>query len=65
MPKIKTNSSAAKRFKITKNGKVRRGKAFGRHLKSAKSAKRRRNLRKGVIMDPSEMGRVKRLLPYG
>ena len=64
MPKIKTNSSAAKRFKITKNGKVRRGKAFGRHLKSAKSAKRRRNLRKGVIMDPSEMGRVKRLLPY-
>jgi len=64
MPKLKTHRGASKRFKITKNGKVRRNKAFGRHLMSAKSPKRRRNLRKGTISSPEDDRRVKRLLPY-
>ena len=63
MPKIKTNRSAAKRFRITKSGKFKRSKAFTRHLKSAKSAKRRRNLGTGAMVSDSDMGRVKQLLP--
>ncbi len=65
MPKLKTNKAAAKRFKRTKNGKIKRGKAYARHIMTKKSSKRKRNLRKSAIMDPSEMGRIKRLLPNG
>jgi len=64
MPKMKTNRSAAKRFRITKNGKFKRSQAFTRHLKSCKSAKRRRNLRKGTMLSDSDMVRVKLLLPH-
>ena len=65
MPKMKTNRGAAKRFKVTGTGKVRRMKAFSRHLKNCKSAKRRRNLRKGVTMDACDAKVVKnRMLPY-
>ena len=63
MPKMKTNRSAAKRFRITKTGKFKRSNAFTRHLKSCKSSKRRRNLRKGAMISDSDMGRVKQLLP--
>ncbi len=49
MPKMKTNKSASKRFKVTKTGKIKRHKAFASHLKTHKSAKRRRNLRKADI----------------
>jgi len=64
MPKIKTNRGAAKRFKPTKNGGFKRGKAFGRHLKTAKTAKRRRNLRTAGMLDAAETPRVRKLLPY-
>lgn len=64
MPKIKTNKSAAKRFKITKNGKVKRHQAFGRHLLTGKSAKRKRQLRSAVLLDDCDAVRVKRMLPY-
>jgi len=64
MPKLKTNKSAAKRFKATKNGKFKRGKAFGKHLFTNKSPKRRRSLRKTTLVSDSDMDRVKLLLPY-
>jgi len=64
MPKLKTNRGAAKRFKRTKNGGFKRNKAFGRHLKTAKSAKRRRNLRQATVLDATEEKRIKRLMPY-
>ncbi len=65
MPKMKTNKSASKRFKLTKTGKIKRHKAFASHLKTHKSAKRRRSLRRAEILGPEDTDRVKRMLPYG
>jgi len=65
MPKLKTKKAAAKRFKRTKNGKIIRRKAFSNHLKTSKSAKRRRNLRKGTLLSPADAANVKHMLPYG
>ena len=62
---MKTNKSASKRLKVTTTGKIKRHKAFASHLKTHKSAKRRRNLRKADILEPEDMDRVKRMLPYG
>lgn len=64
MPKIKTCSSAAKRFRRTKNGSFKRQMAYARHLKSVKSPKRRRNLRGTTLASPQEESRLKRMLPY-
>ncbi|MCU0725721.1 MAG: 50S ribosomal protein L35 [Planctomycetes bacterium] len=62
MPKIKTNKSARKRFKITKKGKVRRMKAGKRHLLSHKSAKRKRSLRRPSLVEGRQVRSIKRLL---
>ena len=62
MPKLKTNRSAKKRFKITKKGKVRRNRAYSQHLLSAKSAKRKRKLRTPALVKGSQARTVKRLL---
>jgi large subunit ribosomal protein L35 len=64
MPKIRTNRSAAKRFKATGTGKVKRSHAFARHQLSAKSRKVKRKLRHSAIVSPSDTPAVKRLLPY-
>lgn len=64
MPKIKSHRGAAKRFQVTKNGGFKRSKAFARHLKTVKSAKRRRNLRQLGMLDQADHARVKKLLPY-
>jgi large subunit ribosomal protein L35 len=64
MPKVKTSRSAAKRFKRTKDGKFKRSKSFRGHLKTSKSPKRRRNLRRGVLVSGSDEHRVKGMLPY-
>ena len=64
MPKLKTNKSAAKRFRITKNGKFKRSASHARHLKTSKSAKRRKNLRKGRLISAADVAHVRRLLPY-
>ena len=64
MPKIRTNRSAAKRFKATATGKVKRSHAFARHQLSAKSRKVKRKLRHSSIVAPSDTPAVKRLLPY-
>ncbi|MBM15327.1 MAG: 50S ribosomal protein L35 [Nitrospina sp.] len=64
MPKIKTNRGAAKRFKRTGSGKVRRNSAFTSHILTTKTTKRKRNLRKSSIMAPADAKRIKVLMPY-
>ncbi len=64
MPKLKTKKGAAKRFKVTARGKVKRRKAFKSHILTKKSSKRKRNLRKPGYVSPSEEKNVKKMLPY-
>ncbi len=64
MPKIKTRRGAAKRFKATGSGKIRRSKAFRRHILTKMSSKRKRQLRKATLVDPADVPRVRQLLPY-
>jgi large subunit ribosomal protein L35 len=62
--KLKTKRGAAKRFKISGGGKVRRSKAYASHLLSSKTTKRKRKLRKNVVVDKRDSRNVKRLIPY-
>ena len=64
MPKIKTNKAAAKRFKKTGTGKLKRAKAYKSHILTKKSTKRKRNLRKATEVDQTNVNSMKRLLPY-
>ena len=64
MPKIKTNRSAAKRFKVTGTGKLKRNKAYKRHILTKKSAKTKRNLRKATMTDPTNVKVMKKITPY-
>jgi len=64
MPKMKTNRGAAKRFKLTGTGKVVRNKAYGSHILTKKSTKRKRGLRKSGLVDDSDVRGIKRILPY-
>jgi large subunit ribosomal protein L35 len=65
MPKLKTHKGAAKRFRITATGKVKRGHAYARHLLTSKTPKRKRNLDIDVILSEADEALVKRMLPYG
>ena len=62
MPKVKTNSSAKKRFKVTATGKITHQKSFKRHILTKKTKKRKRNLRKDGEVSKANMNFVKRLL---
>ncbi len=62
MPKVKTNSSAKKRFKVTGTGKITFQHAYKRHILTKKSTKRKRNLRKGSIVSAANRDFVMRLL---
>lgn len=64
MPKMKTHKGAAKRFKKTGTGKLKRSKAFTSHILTKKSAKRKRNLRKAGIVFKGDQRRIAQLLPY-
>ncbi len=64
MPKMKTSRSAAKRFKLTGTGKLKRNKAYKRHILTKKSAKTKRNLRHAVMTDESNVKNMKKILPY-
>ncbi len=64
MPKVKTNRGAAKRFKATGSGKIKRNKAYSSHILTKKSTKRKRNLRKSGLIAESDAKAVKRMLPY-
>jgi len=64
MPKMKTHRGAAKRFSLTKTGKVKRSKAYKSHILNKKSSKRKRNLRKGTYICAAEQKNIKALIPY-
>ncbi len=64
MPKLKTKRAAAKRFKATGTGKLKRNKAFKSHILTKKSTKRKRNLRKATMTDETNVKNMKKILPY-
>ncbi len=64
MPKMKTSRGAAKRFKMTGTGKIRRRKAYLRHILTSKTRKQKRHLRHSAIVDPTNAKAMERLLPY-
>ncbi len=64
MPKLKTHRGAAKRFKKTAKGKIKKSSAYKSHLLTGKSSKRTRRLRKGGLVDKTNLDSVKKLLPY-
>ena len=64
MPKLKTNRAAAKRFKKTATGKLKRNKAYKSHILTKKSTKRKRNLRQATITDATNVKKMKKVLPY-
>lgn len=64
MPKLKTHSGAAKRFRKTGTGKIMRGHAFARHILTTKTTKVKRKLDKDVVMDKTNVKKVKRMIPY-
>ena len=64
MPNIKTHSGAKKRFKLTKTGKVKRAHAFKSHILNKKTTKRKRNLRKVVTADVTNVAKIKKMIPY-
>ncbi|MGH7541038.1 MAG: 50S ribosomal protein L35 [Gemmatimonadota bacterium] len=62
MPKMKTNRSAAKRFKKTAKGKLKRRRAYHSHILTKKRSKRKRRLRKATLVSKADEKRMKRLL---
>jgi large subunit ribosomal protein L35 len=64
MPKMKSNSGAGKRFKVTGTGKIVRAKAYKSHILTSKTTKRKRNLRKSALVHSANMDNTRRLLPY-
>lgn len=64
MPKMKTKSAAAKRFKTTGTGKLKRNKAFTSHILTKKTTKRKRNLRKPTLVDKASEKTMKKIMPY-
>nr|WP_321464395.1 50S ribosomal protein L35 [uncultured Desulfobulbus sp.] len=64
MPKMKTNRGAAKRFRSTGAGRIRRNKAFSSHILTKKSTKRKRGLRKSALIAEVDVKAVRRMLPY-
>ncbi len=61
---MKTNRSAAKRFKVTGTGKLKRNKAYRRHILTKKTTKNKRNLRKAVMTDETNVANMKKICPY-
>ena len=64
MPKMKTKSSAKKRFRVRPGGTVKRGQAFKRHILTKKTTKRKRQLRGMSDVNASDVGHVRAMLPY-
>ncbi|HTH95659.1 MAG TPA: 50S ribosomal protein L35 [Rhodocyclaceae bacterium] len=64
MPKMKTKSGAAKRFKVRASGSVKRGQAFKRHILTKKTTKSKRQLRGATDVNASDIGHVRAMMPY-
>jgi len=64
MPKIKSNSSAKKRFKVTASGRVKRNQSHRRHILTKKTTKRKRQLRSPAFVHSADVQLIRRMLPY-
>jgi len=64
MPKLKTHRGAAKRFKKTGTGKIKRTKAFRRHILTSKPKQRKRHMRGMEVVSPADAHKLRRMLPY-
>jgi large subunit ribosomal protein L35 len=64
MPKMKTHRGAAKRFKVTGTGKIKRNRANKSHILTGKSSKRTRRLRTATLVSKHDQARIRKLLPY-
>lgn len=64
MPKLKTHKGAAKRFKKTATGKVKRGHSHLRHILTSKSHKRKKKLGHAVLVSDADAPKIKRMIPY-
>ena len=62
MPKMKSNSGAKKRFRVTGSGKIKRKKAFKRHILTKKSSKTKRNLGQTTIVTDADAPRIKEMI---
>jgi len=65
MPKMKTKRGAAKRFRLTATGKVKRSRAFKRHILTSKSTKRKRHLDVDTLISKADGRRIREMFPYG
>lgn len=65
MPKTKSHRGAAKRFRLTATGKIKRSFAFKRHILTSKTAKRKRQLDQETLVSDADHARVKKMFPYG
>lgn len=65
MSKLKTHRGAAKRFRVTSTGRVKRSQAFKRHILTKKTRKRKRHLDQETMISPADQRRVRKMLPYG
>ncbi len=65
MPKMKSNSGAKKRFKLTGTGRVKRNKAYKRHILTKKTRTQKRRLRAKSLVDKTQEHQIKAMLPYG
>ncbi len=63
MPKLKTNRGAAKRFKVTGSGKIKRNNSHRRHILTKKTTKRKREMRHSGLVSDADLGSVRKLLP--
>ena len=64
MPKIKTNRGAAKRFRKTSSGRIRRNKAYTSHILTKKTTKRKRDLRRATLIAKADERNIAQLIPY-
>lgn len=64
MPKMKTNKAAAKRFKKTGSGKLKRDRAFGNHMFANKTTKQKRHLRKAETVSKGDQKRIEQMITY-
>ena len=64
MPKLKTHKGAAKRFRKTASGRVKRGHAFTRHILTSKGTKQKRQLDKNTMVSAADQAKIKRMIPY-
>ena len=64
MPKLKTNRGAAKRFRVTGSGRIKRKRAFHSHILTKKDTKRCRRLRSATYADGTNVDAIKKMIPY-